>query len=109
MKKSPFITVPLLLGLLLGAMMALDMGGPINKAAYASSAALISSGVYAPMAAVMLAGMTPPLGSSGRWKATTAVGSRPARSSASSGARSAWPNGTVVISTRGRGAAEVTM
>jgi fructose PTS system EIIBC or EIIC component len=52
----------LLLGLLLGAMMALDMGGPINKAAYASSAALISSGVYAPMAAVMLAGMTPPLG-----------------------------------------------
>ncbi|AWB23519.1 PTS fructose transporter subunit EIIBC [Methylobacterium currus] len=52
----------LLLGLILGAMMAVDMGGPINKAAYASSAALISSGIYAPMAAVMLAGMTPPLG-----------------------------------------------
>ncbi|GJD62714.1 PTS fructose transporter subunit EIIBC [Methylobacterium frigidaeris] len=52
----------LLLGLILGAMMAVDMGGPINKAAYASSAALISSGIYTPMAAVMLAGMTPPLG-----------------------------------------------
>ncbi len=52
----------LLLGLILGGMMALDMGGPINKAAYASSAALISSGIYTPMAAVMLAGMTPPLG-----------------------------------------------
>jgi PTS system fructose-specific IIC component len=52
----------LLLGLILGAMMAVDMGGPINKAAYASSEALISSGIYAPMAAVMLAGMTPPLG-----------------------------------------------
>lgn len=52
----------LLLGLILGGMMAVDMGGPINKAAYASSAALISSGIYTPMAAVMLAGMTPPLG-----------------------------------------------
>jgi PTS system fructose-specific IIC component len=55
-------TSALLLGLILGAMMAVDMGGPINKAAYASSAALISSGIFAPMAAVMLAGMTPPLG-----------------------------------------------
>ena len=52
----------LVLGLVLGGMMAVDMGGPINKAAYASSAALISSGIYTPMAAVMLAGMTPPLG-----------------------------------------------
>ncbi|MER2264178.1 fructose-specific PTS transporter subunit EIIC [Methylobacterium oxalidis] len=52
----------LVLGLVLGGMMAVDMGGPINKAAYASSAALISSGVYAPMAAVMIGGMTPPLG-----------------------------------------------
>ncbi|GMA77611.1 PTS fructose transporter subunit IIBC [Methylorubrum aminovorans] len=52
----------LLLGLVLGGMMAVDMGGPINKAAYASSAALLSSGVDAPMAAVMLGGMTPPLG-----------------------------------------------
>ncbi|KMO29439.1 PTS fructose transporter subunit IIBC [Methylobacterium aquaticum] len=55
-------TSALVLGLILGGMMALDMGGPINKAAYASSAALISSGIYTPMAAVMLAGMTPPLG-----------------------------------------------
>lgn len=52
----------LVLGLVLGGMMALDMGGPINKAAYASAAALLSSGVDAPMAAVMLGGMTPPLG-----------------------------------------------
>ncbi|GJE75414.1 fructose-specific PTS transporter subunit EIIC [Methylorubrum suomiense] len=52
----------LVLGLVLGGMMAVDMGGPINKAAYASSAALLSSGVDAPMAAVMLGGMTPPLG-----------------------------------------------
>ncbi|MEE8627924.1 MULTISPECIES: PTS fructose transporter subunit IIC [Methylobacterium] len=52
----------LVLGLVLGGMMAVDMGGPINKAAYASSAALISSGIYTPIAAVMLAGMTPPLG-----------------------------------------------
>ncbi|UMY18957.1 fructose-specific PTS transporter subunit EIIC [Methylobacterium organophilum] len=52
----------LVLGLILGGMMAVDMGGPINKAAYASAAALLSSGVDAPMAAVMLGGMTPPLG-----------------------------------------------
>ncbi|WP_232630640.1 PTS fructose transporter subunit IIC [Methylobacterium sp. Leaf118] len=55
-------TSALLLGLVLGGMMAVDMGGPINKAAYASAAALLSSGVDAPMAAVMLGGMTPPLG-----------------------------------------------
>jgi fructose PTS system EIIBC or EIIC component len=55
-------TSALVLGLVLGGMMALDMGGPINKAAYASAAALLSSGVDAPMAAVMLGGMTPPLG-----------------------------------------------
>jgi PTS system fructose-specific IIC component len=52
----------LVLGLVLGGMMAVDMGGPINKAAYASAAALIASGVTAPMAAVMIGGMTPPLG-----------------------------------------------
>ncbi|MFE1600393.1 PTS fructose transporter subunit IIC [Methylobacterium sp. ID0610] len=55
-------TSALLLGLILGGMMAADMGGPINKAAYASAAALIASGVCAPMAAVMIGGMTPPLG-----------------------------------------------
>lgn len=50
------------LGLILGSMMAFDMGGPVNKAAYTFSVGLISSEVYAPMAAVMAAGMTPPLG-----------------------------------------------
>lgn len=49
------------LGLILGAMMAADMGGPINKAAYTFGTGLIASEVYAPMAAVMAAGMTPPL------------------------------------------------
>ncbi|HQT66172.1 MAG: PTS fructose transporter subunit EIIBC [Rhodospirillales bacterium 20-60-12] len=51
----------IVLGLLLGAMMAFDMGGPVNKAAYAFSVGLLSSHVYTPMAAVMAAGMTPPL------------------------------------------------
>jgi PTS system fructose-specific IIC component len=50
------------LGLILGLMMAFDMGGPVNKAAYAFSVGLLSSHVYLPMAAVMAAGMTPPLG-----------------------------------------------
>ncbi|MGI4855750.1 MAG: fructose-specific PTS transporter subunit EIIC [Janthinobacterium lividum] len=50
------------LGALLGAMMAFDMGGPVNKAAYAFSTGLLASSVYTPMAAVMAAGMTPPLG-----------------------------------------------
>lgn len=52
----------LLLGMILGGMMAFDMGGPINKAAYTFATGLIASQVYAPMAAVMAAGMTPPLG-----------------------------------------------
>jgi len=52
----------LLLGLILGAMMAFDMGGPVNKAAYTFSVGLLSSKIYAPMAAVMAAGMVPPLG-----------------------------------------------
>jgi PTS system fructose-specific IIC component len=50
------------LGLILGAMMATDMGGPLNKVAYTFAVGLIDSGVTAPMAAVMAAGMTPPLG-----------------------------------------------
>jgi PTS system fructose-specific IIC component len=50
------------LGLILGAMMAFDMGGPVNKAAYTFAVGLLASNVYAPMAAVMAAGMTPPLG-----------------------------------------------
>jgi len=51
-----------LLGLLLGAMMALDMGGPVNKAAYTFAVGLVGSGTFMPMAAVMAAGMVPPLG-----------------------------------------------
>ena len=50
------------LGVILGMMMAFDVGGPVNKAAYAFSVGLISAQVYTPMAAVMAAGMTPPLG-----------------------------------------------
>ena len=49
-------------GLIIGAMMASDMGGPINKAISTFSIALMSTGVYAPIAACMVAGMTPPLG-----------------------------------------------
>ncbi len=52
----------IVLGIILGAMMAFDMGGPINKAAYAFAVGLLASKIYAPMAAVMAAGMTPPLG-----------------------------------------------
>lgn len=52
----------LVLGLILGAMMAFDMGGPVNKAAYTFSVGLVSTHIYGPMAAVMAAGMTPPLG-----------------------------------------------
>ena len=55
-------TNALILGILLGAMMAFDMGGPVNKSAYTFAVGLLGSQVYAPMAAVMAAGMTPPLG-----------------------------------------------
>ncbi|AFG36785.1 PTS fructose transporter subunit IIC [Spirochaeta africana] len=55
-------TSAVFLGLILGLMMAFDMGGPVNKAAYTFAVGLLSSSVYAPMAAVMAAGMTPPLG-----------------------------------------------
>ena len=50
------------LGIIIGAMMCTDMGGPVNKAAYAFSVGLIASQVYTPMAAAMAAGMVPPLG-----------------------------------------------
>lgn len=65
--KSLGSTNAVLLGLLLGAMMAFDMGGPVNKAAYTFAVGLLASSVYGPMAAVMAAGMTPPLG---LWLAT---------------------------------------
>ncbi|MDV3425939.1 MAG: fructose-specific PTS transporter subunit EIIC, partial [Bacillota bacterium] len=52
-----------LLGIILGCMMAFDMGGPVNKAAYTFATATVASGKpSAIMAAVMVAGMTPPLG-----------------------------------------------
>ncbi|MDP0494888.1 MAG: fructose-specific PTS transporter subunit EIIC [Verrucomicrobiota bacterium JB024] len=51
----------LTLGLILGAMMAFDMGGPVNKAAYTFGIGLLSAEIYGPMAAVMAAGMVPPL------------------------------------------------
>ncbi|MWP61102.1 PTS fructose transporter subunit IIBC [Gilliamella sp. Pas-s25] len=50
-----------ILGAILGGMMCTDMGGPINKVAYAFGTGLISAQVYAPMAAVMAGGMVPPL------------------------------------------------
>jgi len=50
------------LGLLLGGMMAFDMGGPVNKVAYTFGVGLLGSNVFEPMAAIMAAGMTPPLG-----------------------------------------------
>jgi PTS system fructose-specific IIC component len=55
-------TNAVILGLILGAMMAVDMGGPVNKAAYTFAVGLLTSDTYMPMAAVMAAGMTPPLG-----------------------------------------------
>ena len=55
-------TNAVLLGLLLGGMMAVDMGGPINKAAYTFGVGLLASNTFMPMAAVMAAGMVPPLG-----------------------------------------------
>lgn len=50
----------IVLGLVLGGMMAIDMGGPFNKAAYVFGTASIASGNYDIMAAVMIGGMVPP-------------------------------------------------
>jgi len=50
------------LGVLLGAMMCVDLGGPINKAAYAFTVGLLASNVHGPMAVTMAAGMVPPIG-----------------------------------------------
>ncbi|MBI0028913.1 PTS fructose transporter subunit IIBC [Gilliamella sp. B14448G11] len=59
--KSMGTANAVLLGAVLGGMMCTDMGGPINKVAYAFGTGLISAQVYAPMAAVMAGGMVPPL------------------------------------------------
>jgi PTS system fructose-specific IIC component len=53
-------TSKILLGLILGGMMAIDMGGPFNKASYVFGVAAIAAGNYDIMAAVMIGGMTPP-------------------------------------------------
>ena len=55
-------TNAVILGLILGAMMCVDMGGPVNKAAYTFGVGLIASQQYVPMAAVMAAGMVSPIG-----------------------------------------------
>jgi PTS system fructose-specific IIC component len=52
----------ILLGVIIGLMMAFDMGGPVNKVAYTFGIAALDSGNLEVMAAVMAAGMTPPLG-----------------------------------------------
>lgn len=52
----------IVLGLILGGMMSIDMGGPINKAAFTFGIAMISAGNYYPHAAIMAGGMVPPLG-----------------------------------------------
>lgn len=54
-------TSQIVLGLILGGMMAVDLGGPVNKVAYTFGVGALASGSYEPMAAVMIAGMTPPL------------------------------------------------
>jgi fructose PTS system EIIBC or EIIC component len=55
-------TNAVILGLILGGMMAVDMGGPVNKAAFTFGIAAIEAGNLAPHAAVMAGGMVPPLG-----------------------------------------------
>ena len=52
----------IVLGIVLGGMMAIDMGGPINKAAYVFGTMSIANGNYDIMAAVMIGGMVPPIG-----------------------------------------------
>ena len=59
--QSGGIVAALLLGGLLGGMMAVDMGGPVNKAAYTVSVGLAGSQIGGPMAATMAGGMVPPL------------------------------------------------
>jgi PTS system fructose-specific IIC component len=60
--KSMGTTNAILLGIFLGAMMCVDLGGPVNKAAYAFSVGLLANGSQLPMAAAMAAGMVPPIG-----------------------------------------------
>ena len=59
--KSMDPNARIMLGIVMGGMMAIDMGGPINKAAYVTGTGLLASGEYHVMAAVMAGGMVPPL------------------------------------------------
>ena len=52
----------MVLGVIIGTMMCIDMGGPVNKAAYTFSVGMLASQVFTPMAAAMAAGMVPPIG-----------------------------------------------
>jgi len=52
----------MVLGAIIGVMMCIDMGGPVNKAAYTFSVGMLASQVHTPMAAAMAAGMVPPIG-----------------------------------------------
>ena len=54
-------TSRILLGFIFGAMMSVDMGGPVNKAAYVIGTGALATGEYGIMAAVMAGGMVPPL------------------------------------------------
>lgn len=51
-----------ILGLVVGMMMGFDLGGPVNKSAYAFGLAALAAGNYYPMPAIMAAGMVPPMG-----------------------------------------------
>ena len=59
--QSMGTTSRVLLGLIFGAMMSVDMGGPVNKAAYVIGTGALATGEYGIMAAVMAGGMVPPL------------------------------------------------
>ena len=59
--QSMGTTSRVLLGLIFGAMMSVDMGGPVNKAAYVIGTGALVTGEYGIMAAVMAGGMVPPL------------------------------------------------
>ena len=59
--QSMGTTSHVLLGLIFGAMMSVDMGGPVNKAAYVIGTGALATGEYGIMAAVMAGGMVPPL------------------------------------------------
>ena len=86
-------TNAVLLGLLVGSMMAFDMGGPVNKAAYAFGLASIDSGNFAVMGAVMIAGMTPPLGLA----LATTLRPRLFTASERESGKAAWPLGLSFI------------